>query len=152
MGYERRRDSFSISTDRDRLDVRAIHSFLSESAYWSLGISKSVVETAIANSLCFGMFDGDAQIGFARVVTDRATFAWLCDVYVLPEFRGRGLAAWMIDSVLEHPDLQGLRRVLLATRDAHGLYRQSGFGPLPNPDRWMIVADPDVYSRPSDGA
>ena len=152
MTFERRRDSFSITTQRDRLDVDAIHAFLSQEAFWSLGVPRSVVETAIEHSLCFGLFEDDAQIGFTRVVTDRATFAWICDVYVLAPYRGRGLARWMIDSVLEHPDLAGLRRILLATRDAHGLYRQCGFEPLPNPDRWMIIADPDVYRRKGGGS
>jgi GNAT superfamily N-acetyltransferase len=147
MGYERRRAEFSISTDRDSLDVGAIHEFLSKEAYWCLGIPRPVLEKAIDNSLCFGLYDGAAQIGLTRVVTDRATFAWLCDVYVLPAFRGRGLGRWMIESVLEHPDLQGLRRTTLATRDAHALYRACGFGPLPMPERWMAIADPDVYSR-----
>jgi len=147
-----REGRYLLSDDPALLDVSAIHAFLSEDAFWSLGIPRSVVEKAIENSLCFGMFDGDTQIGFTRVVTDRATFAWLCDVYVLSEFRGRGLARWMIESVLEHPDLQGLRRVLLATRDAHGLYRRCGFAPLPQPERWMIIADPDVYSRATGNA
>lgn len=147
MEYERKRGQFSISTDRDRLDIAAIHEFLSRESYWCLGIPRPVLETAIENSLSFGLYDGETQIGLTRVVTDRATFAWLCDVYVLPAFRGQGLARWMIESVLEHPDLQGLRRTILATRDAHALYRVCGFGPLPLPERWMVIADPDVYSK-----
>jgi GNAT superfamily N-acetyltransferase len=144
---DRRDGSFLVSDDKTRLDVGFIHAFLSEKAYWSSCIPRSVVEKAIDNSLCFGLYDGEAQIGFARVVTDRATFAWLCDVFVIPAFRGRGLARMMITSVLEHPDMQGLRRTLLATRDAHELYRACGFHPLATPESWMDIADPDVYSR-----
>jgi GNAT superfamily N-acetyltransferase len=149
---ERRDGRFSLSDDKTQLDVGLIHAFLSEEAYWCLGVQRPVVEKAIEHSLCFGLYDGDAQIGFTRVVTDRATFAWLCDVFVVSAFRGRGLARWMVESVLEHPDLRGLRRMVLATRDAHALYRACGFHPLPTPDRWMAIADPDVYSRGQEDA
>jgi GNAT superfamily N-acetyltransferase len=142
-----RRGRYTISTDKTRLDLSAIHAFLSNHAYWCLGIPRPVLEKAIANSLCFGVFEGDAQIGFTRAVTDNATFAWLCDVYVLPEHRGHGVARWMIECVLSHPDLRGMRRIVLATRDAHALYRKAGFEALPTPDRWMAIADPDVYTN-----
>ncbi len=127
---------YSISTDRSRLDLDAIHAFLARS-YWSAGVPRRVVETSIANSLCFGLFHGESQVGFARVVTDRATFAYLADVYVLEEHRGRGLAKWLVKTVLEHEDLQGLRRFMLATRDAHELYRRFGFKALSTPARMM---------------
>jgi GNAT superfamily N-acetyltransferase len=147
MGFERRRDQFCVSDEVERLDVDAIHAFLTKEAYWCLDIPRSVIAKGIEHSLCFGLYDGDAQIGFARAVTDRATFAWICDVYVLPESRGQGLATWMMECVLAHPDLQGLRRILLATRDAHKLYSGVGFGALPDPERWMAIADQDVYAK-----
>lgn len=136
---------YEISTDRARLDIGAIHAFLTQS-YWSPGIPRATVERAIANSLCFGAFQQGTQVGFARVVTDRTTFAYLCDVYVLEEHRGRGLAQQLMTRVVEHPDLQGLRRILLATRDAHGLYAKFGFKPLAAPEVMMEVHRPNVYS------
>jgi GNAT superfamily N-acetyltransferase len=136
--------NYEISTDKSRLDVDAIHAFLSK-AYWSPGVPREVVERAIANSICFGVFSDDAQVGFARVVTDKATFAYLADVYVLPEHRGHGLARRIMEQVMAHPDLQGLRRMMLGTRDAHGLYAMFGFKPLAIPDRMMEVHNPDVY-------
>lgn len=144
MFVEERRDNFLISTDPSRLDVRAIHAYLDRS-YWAAGIPMDVLERAIRGSLCFGLYDGDRQIGFARTVTDRATFAYLADVYVLESYRGQGLAKWMMRVIVAHPDLQGLRRFALATKDAHGLYAQFGFAPLARPDRHMEIARPDVY-------
>jgi GNAT superfamily N-acetyltransferase len=141
---EERRDNFLISTDPSRLDVRAIHAYLDRS-YWAAGIPMDVLERAIRGSLCFGLYDGDRQIGFARTVTDRATFAYLADVYVLESYRGQGLAKWMMRVIMAHPDLQGLRRFALATKDAHGLYAQFGFAPLARPDRHMEIVRPDVY-------
>jgi len=135
---------YEITTDPARLDVAAIHAFLSE-AYWSPGIPRAVIERAVANSICFGVLHDGAQVGFARVVTDRATFAYLADVYVLAEHRGRGLARRIMQAVIGHPELQGLRRMLLATRDAHGLYTRFGFKPLAAPDRMMEIHRPDVY-------
>jgi GNAT superfamily N-acetyltransferase len=140
------RGDYAISTDVQRLDVPAIHAFLSRS-YWSPGIALALVQRAIDHSLCFGLFHRDEQVGFARVVTDRASFAYLADVYVLEAHRGRGLSKWLIEVVRAHPDLQGLRRFLLATRDAHGLYRQFGFKELAYPSRLMEVLDLDVYAR-----
>lgn len=137
---------FTITDQWDRLDVDAVHRFLHDS-YWAKGISKSIVEKALRNSVCFGLFDGAAQIGFARAVTDRATFAYLADVFVLPSHRGRGLAKWLVSCVLAHPELQGFRRWMLATVDAHGLYRKLGFTPLTNTDRYMEIHDPNVYLR-----
>src|SRR4051812_20829395 len=118
---------YVISTDRERLDVRAIHEFLADESYWARGVTREVVEKSIANSLPFGAYRGDEQVGFARVVTDRATFAWLADVFVLPSARGGGLGKALIETVVGHPDVSGVRRHLLATRDAHGLYERFGF-------------------------
>jgi GNAT superfamily N-acetyltransferase len=136
--------TIEISCDRDRLDIDAIHEFLTQS-YWSPGVPKEVVCKAIANSLCFGVFQGTRQIGFARVTTDKATFAYLADVFVLEEFRGQGLGKRLIASVMAHPELQGLRRFMLATRDAHQLYARYGFTPIAAPSRLMEVLRPDVY-------
>jgi len=138
--------AITVDTDRSRLDVALIHRFLAGS-YWAQGIPRAVVEAAIEGSLCFGLYEGDRQIGFARLVTDRATFAYLADVFVVEERRGRGLANVLMDAVMAHPDVQGLRRWLLATRDAHRLYAQYGFRPLAAPDRFMERHDPDVYRR-----
>jgi GNAT superfamily N-acetyltransferase len=135
-----------VTTDPTRVDRDLAYEFLSQS-YWSKGIPRHVFERAIANSLCFSLYDGDSQIGFARVVTDRATFAYLADVFVLPSHRGRGLAKLLMEAVVAHSDLQGLRRWVLATRDAHGLYARYGFTPLQAPDRFMELWDPNVYQR-----
>jgi GNAT superfamily N-acetyltransferase len=141
--------SVVVDTDKDRLDLPVIHQFLTNS-YWARGIPIDVVERSIRNSLCFGLYDGDEQVGFARVVTDYATFAYLADVFVLESHRGRGLGKLLISAVMADPSLQGLRRWLLATRDAHSLYSQYGFTPLANPGRFMELHSPHVYS--SDGA
>jgi GNAT superfamily N-acetyltransferase len=137
--------SIVVDTDKDRLDLPAIHHFLTNS-YWASGIPFDVVERSIHNSLCFGLYDGDKQVGFARVVTDYATFAYLADVFVLESHRGRGLSKILISAVMADPSLQGLRRWLLATRDAHSLYSQYSFAPLTNPGRFMERNAPDVYS------
>jgi GNAT superfamily N-acetyltransferase len=134
-----------ISTDPRRLDVGVIHKFLAEDSYWSQEIPRSTVERAIANSLCFGVYHRTGQIGFARIVTDRSTFALVADVFILQAHRGKGLAKWLMQSVVEHEDLQGLRRLLLLTSDAHALYRQFGFESLGNPSRFMEVFRPDIY-------
>ncbi len=136
--------TYEITSDVSRFDIDAIHAFLAQS-YWSPGIPRRVVDRAISNSLCFGVFFGNEQVGFARVVTDRATFAYLADVYVLEAHRGKGLARRLMSEVMRHPDLQGLRRILLATRDAHGLYSKYGFAPLKAPGRMMEINNPDAY-------
>jgi GNAT superfamily N-acetyltransferase len=136
---------YSISCDRDKLDLGTVHGFLSTS-YWSPGLPIDVLRRAIAGSLCFGLYHGNAQVGFARVVTDKATFAYLCDVFVLEEHRGKKLGRWLMESVASHPDLQGLRRFVLVTRDAHGLYEQFGFRPLSRPEGYMELHRPDIYS------
>jgi GNAT superfamily N-acetyltransferase len=133
---EWRRGEYSISTERERLDLDIVHKFLSEEAYWSPGVPRDVVERSIENSLCFGLYHGAQQVGFARVVTDRATTAYLADVFVLSEHRGRGLGVWLVETVFSHPDLQGLRRFLLGTADAHALYERYGFRPA-DPTRMM---------------
>lgn len=142
---EAERDNFIISTDKSRLDVDVIQRFLVEDSYWANNRTREQTETAIANSICFGLYLDGIQIGFARVVSDHATFAYLGDVFVLDEFRGRGLSKWLMETVLAHPDLQGLRRWILATADAHGLYSQYGFNQLKHPDRWMERPAPDAY-------
>ena len=145
------RDGYFISTDPARLDVEAVHAYLTRS-YWAGGIPRETVVRALRGSLCFGLFHGTEQVGFARVVTDRATFAYLCDVYVLEGHRGRGLGKWLMGAVMAHPELAGLRRFLLATRDAHGLYAQRGFTPLARPETFMEIVRPDVYRTPPVGA
>jgi GNAT superfamily N-acetyltransferase len=135
---ELHRDGFSISTDKSKLDVGVIHEYLSERSYWAQGRPLDVVRTSIEHSVCFGVYDGDRQVGFARVVTDYATFAWLCDVFILESHRGRGLGKWLIACVVAHPDLHGFRNFLLATSDAHELYRKyGGFDSLEKPEKWM---------------
>ena len=143
--------SYEVTTDPTRFDVDAIHAFLSR-AYWSVNIPRSVIEKAIAHSLCFGVLCDGAQVAFARVITDRSTFAYLADVYVHEEHRGQGLSKRMMEAIVAHPDLQGLRRWLLATRDAHGLYAQFGFTPLANPDRLMEIVRVDPYGARSGAA
>jgi GNAT superfamily N-acetyltransferase len=133
-----------ISTDPTRIDVDAVHAYLTR-AYWCEGISKDLVAKAIAGSLCFSLLDGGRQIGFARVVTDKATFAYLCDVYVLEEYAGQGLGKRLMQSVQSHADLQGLRRFVLVTRDAHGLYKQFGFEPLQHPTSYMEIHHSTIY-------
>jgi GNAT superfamily N-acetyltransferase len=136
-----RRGDYLIATDRSRLDLEVIHSFLSTS-YWAPGRSIETVQLSIDNSLPFGIYKGTRQIGFGRVVTDYATLAWVADVFVLEGFRGQGLAKWLMDVMICHPDLQGLRRWVLATKDAHSLYEKTGFTELKRPERWMERHDP----------
>jgi Acetyltransferase (GNAT) family. len=136
---------FIISTDRARLQLDAIHKFLSEESYWARERTREQTETAVKNSLSFGVYRGEEQIGFARVVTDYATFAYLGDVYILEDFRGRGLSKWLMEVIVGHPDLQDFRRWILATRDAHTLYEKFGFTSLKHPERWMEKAAPNAY-------
>jgi N-acetylglutamate synthase-like GNAT family acetyltransferase len=135
-----------ISDRHDDIDLDVVHGFLSTEAYWCRGVPRAVLEKAIAHSLCFSAFLDGRQIGFARVVTDRATYAYLCDVFVLPGARGQGVSKAMMEAITAHPDLQGLRRFSLATADAHGLYARHGFEPLANPQRFMEIYRPGVYS------
>ncbi|MDB5802105.1 MAG: family acetyltransferase [Rhodocyclales bacterium] len=135
---------YIITTDQTRFDIAAIHAFLSQT-YWSPGVPRSIVEKAVANSLSFGILRGKEQIGFGRVVTDKATFAYLADVYVLEAHRGKGLSKRLIETIQAHGDLQGLRRFLLFTKDAHGLYAQYGFAELANPGRVMEKVGANLY-------
>jgi GNAT superfamily N-acetyltransferase len=138
---ERRLGPYCISTDKARLDLELIHRYLSGVSYWAQGRPRHTVEKSIAASMCFGVYEGSQQVGFARVVTDCATFAWLCDLFVVEPKQGQGLGKWLIESVIAHPQLQDLKLFLLATRDAHELYRQyGGFEELGEPERWMVRA------------
>jgi len=146
MHAEHHRDQFTVSTDPAKLDLNAIHHFLTN-CYWSEGIPKEIVERAVRHSLCFGLYEEEKQIGFARVISDFTTYAYLCDVYVLESFRGKGLGTWLMSCVMKHPDLQGLRRFTLLTRDAHGLYQKFGFAAAKNPSRYMEVHVADIYKK-----
>ncbi|HLQ10360.1 MAG TPA: GNAT family N-acetyltransferase [Ktedonobacteraceae bacterium] len=148
MVHEWRRGEYLISTDQERLDLATIHGFLTTS-YWAAGVPIEIVKRSIEHSLNFGLFQDDRQVGFARVITDYATFAYLADVFVLEPFRGRGLSKWLMQVIVAHPELQGLRRWMLLTRDAQGLYRQVGYTPLANPERCMERYFPDIYRSSS---
>jgi GNAT superfamily N-acetyltransferase len=141
-------NAFRISTDRAELDLERVHRFLSTEAYWSRGIPRETVERAIAGSLCFGGYvEGAGQVAFARAITDGATFAYLADVFVLPEHRGRGYSKQLVAAIMAHPQLHGLRRFMLATSDAHGLYGHYGFTAPAHPQALMEVLHPDVYAQ-----
>jgi GNAT superfamily N-acetyltransferase len=133
---------FLISNNNSLLDIDVIFQYLSKESYWAKGITRERIQRSIDNSLCFGVYHEKKQIGFARVITDKATFAYLADVFVLDAYRGKGLSKWLMQTVLAHPELTGLRRWVLATADAHGLYKQFGFGPLAVPERWMDIFTP----------
>lgn len=140
-------NEFLISTDKSKLDIDSIHAFLSTKAYWSLHIPKERVQKAIENSLCFGVYHKELQIGFARVISDYSTIAYLGDVYILEAFRGQGLSKWLMDTIMNYPDLQGLRRWILLTGDAHGLYQQFGWTALADSSKWMELHNKNVYSK-----
>jgi GNAT superfamily N-acetyltransferase len=140
------KDDFRISTDKNSVNAAYVHQQLNQT-YWAEGIPRDVVKKAIRGSLCFGVYHQQQQVGFARVITDEATFAYLCDVFIDEAYRGKGLGKWLMDVIMGYPTLQGLRRFMLATRDAHGLYEQYGFGPLTFTDRWMHIHWPDVYKQ-----
>ena len=142
---EWQKDEFVISTDRTRLQIDWIHKFLIEESYWAKERTAEQTETAIKNSLPFGVYQGENLVGFARVVTDYATFAYVGDVFITEEFRGRGLSKWLMETIVEYPDLQNLRRWILATRDAHALYEKFGFAALRFPERWMEKTAPNAY-------
>jgi len=144
--YERRHAGTVVSTDRSRLDVDLVHRVLS-GTYWAKDIPRDVVERSIAGSIAFGLFEEDRQVGFARVITDLATYAYLSDVFVLEECRGRGLGDWLVESILLHPQLQGLRRFALITRDAGPLYARHGFSAPASPSGYMEIVDRDVYAK-----
>lgn len=135
---------YTISNDKAKLDVEMVHDFLSKEAYWSKGIPMEKVKESIAHSLCFGVYDGNRQVGFARVISDYATVAYLGDVFILPAYRSKGLSKMLMNSIMQHPSLQGLRRWILLTGDAHGLYRQFGWSSIADPVRWMEIYDRNV--------
>ena len=147
MNREWSRDDFLISTDRSRLDMDVIHGFLDRS-YWAAGRTRETIRRSIENSVAFGVYEGGRQVGFARVITDYATFAWVADVFILEEYQGRGLSKWLMETMLSHPELQKFRRWVLATKDAHGLYEKFGFTPLMRPERWMERHDSSTEERP----
>ncbi len=144
MSYMIVKDNYTISTDKSKIDINYVHTFLSQS-YWSPGVRVQVVKKAMKGSLCFGVYynntqtpPGCRQVGYARIITDKATFAWLADVFIDENHRGNGLGKWLIETILSHPGLQDLRRILLATKDAHKLYEQCGFTLITNPERFMV--------------
>ena len=141
MDYAVTKDEYIISTDKNKIDTDYVHGFLTQS-YWSPGVPRETVKKAMQNSLCFGVYDNGRQIGYARMVTDTATFDYLADVFIVENYRGKGLGKWLVKVILAHPELQGLRRIILATRDAHSLYSQFGFVPFATPERWMVFSPP----------
>jgi len=143
---EFRKGEFTVTTDPALIDLDMVYGFLTE-CYWAKGIPREVVARSIENSLCFGMYADGKQIGFARVISDYATYAYIGDVFVLESFRGRGLGKWLMECIMQHPGLQGLRRWSLVTRDAHALYAHLGFTPLKRPQNYMELHDPDVYQK-----
>lgn len=150
MTFEKSRGPHRITSDRQELDLDAVHAYLTR-CYWAEGISKQRVAKSLEQSLCFSLKDGDRQIGFARVITDYATFAYLCDVYVVEEEQGKGLGTWLMQTVTSHPDLLNVRRFVLVTRDAHGLYEKVGFRALDHPSRYMEITRPDLYESAQGG-
>jgi GNAT superfamily N-acetyltransferase len=142
------KDDFTITTDPAKMDIDIIHGYLSRS-YWAQGVPRATVQKSIEGSLSFAVLYGSRQVGFARVITDKATFGYLSDVFILEEYRGKGLSKWLMEIILGHPELQNFRRFLLSTRDAHGLYRQYGFKDLVSPENWMQVYNPEVYKSNS---
>jgi len=149
---EFQQNGYTISTDPSRLDIDTIHAYLAEESYWASGIPLAIVKKSIENSLCFGVYEQVKQIGFARVISDQATFAWLCDVFILKPHRGRGLGKWLVRCVLSHPELQYLRSWVLVTQDAHGLYAQCGFKTTERPEAWMTIRNQDIYHQMNEGS
>ena len=143
MTYNIEKNNYLISTDKNKIDIDYVHGFLSKS-YWSPGVPTRIVKRAMKGSLCFGVYNNDKQVGYARMVADKATFAYMADVFIDEKHRGKGLAKWLVESILAHPQLQGLRRILLATKDAHKLYEQCGFTSINNPERYMVY-NPSAY-------
>ena len=149
-----KKEQFILTTDKSKLQIERMHRFLSQEAYWCLGIPLTVVKKAVDGSLCFGLYD-DAkkeapQIGYARIVSDKATFAWLCDVYIEKEYRGQGLSKWLMECLISHPELKDLRRICLATKDAHELYKKYGFEVTQTPGNWLEIKNNDIYKKIAD--
>ena len=147
--YEATKNDFIISTDRSKIDIAFVHDYLCNESYWAKNIPMDILKKSIEGSLCFSIYHQDDQVGFARVITDHATFAYLADVFISEKFRGRGLGKWLMQSIMDHPELQGFRRWMLATKDAHGLYAQFGFMPLDKPERIMRFSRFDGYPETS---
>lgn len=143
---EWQKENFIISTDKTKLNIPYIHRFLSEDSYWAANVPIEIVEQSIAHSICLGLYDGNKQIGFARIITDQATFGYLADVFIDNTYRGRGLSKWLMEVIMELPFISLLRRFMLATMDAHGLYQQFGFAPITFPERFMQVHRPGLYT------
>jgi GNAT superfamily N-acetyltransferase len=143
-----RKEKFVIDTNRKRFDLDLIHAFLSKESYWATGRSRATIERSIQNSISFGIYEGKKQVGFGRVITDYATFAWIADVFIIEQYRGHGFAKWLMETMISHPKLQGFRRWVLATKDAHELYRRFGFEELKRPERWMERRDPKTEEQP----
>ncbi|HVI49108.1 MAG TPA: GNAT family N-acetyltransferase [Chitinophaga sp.] len=143
--FESKEGDYVVSTDKTRLDIAVIHNFLANESYWAQKIPRSIVEKTIAGSLCFGLYHDDKMIGFARLITDYASFAYLADVFVVNEYRGKGLSKFLMRTITAYPELQSLRRWLLVTSDAHELYRQFGFTDIPNPEKFMQRHNPEIY-------
>jgi GNAT superfamily N-acetyltransferase len=144
---EWQKENFTISTDKNKLDIPYIHRYLSKESYWAANVPLDIVQRSIDQSLCFGIYDGEKQIGFARIITDEATFGYLADVFIDVSYRGRSLSKWLIQVILELPFIPVLRRFMLATRDAHGLYEQFGFTPITMPELFMQIHRPDAYKQ-----
>lgn len=145
--FEEKREEYLVSTDKSKLDINLIHNYLTNDSYWAQGITLDTVKTSIDNAVCFGLYENDMQIGFARVVTDKSTFGYLGDVFVLESHRGKGLSKWMMECILKHPELQGFRRWILLTRDAQDLYRKFCFVEFHDPKKCMELWDQDVYKK-----
>ncbi|PWT74752.1 MAG: GNAT family N-acetyltransferase [Bacteroidetes bacterium] len=146
---EWKREKFRISTKKKELNIEYIHHFISEKSYWAERVPREIVKKSIQGSVCFGLYDGKKQIGFARVITDKATFGYLADVFVDERYRGKGLGEWLMQVIMLHPKLQGFRNWMLSTKDAHGLYAKVGFKPLETPERIMRINVPDIYKKAS---
>ena len=147
MSFLQTNQGSELSDDKGRLDRAMLYDFLANQSHWARGIPEEVLEKAIAHSLCFGLYRGKVQAGFARVVTDQATFAYLCDVFILPKHRGKGLSSWMVEQVMTHPELQGLRKYALVTTHARRVYQRAGFRHLEFPERWLEIHHPDLYTK-----
>jgi GNAT superfamily N-acetyltransferase len=145
--YQFVHNGYLLSTDKNLLQIDVIHAFLSDKSYWAKDVPKNIVEKSLTNSLCFGLYFNDTQIGFARVISDYATFAYLCDVFVVDEHRGKGLSKWLMEKIMQHQDLQNLRRFTLGTRDAHGLYKKFGFREPDNSCNNMEIRESDIYTK-----
>ncbi|MEO4004741.1 GNAT family N-acetyltransferase [Flavobacterium sp. CAU 1735] len=139
--------AFTISTDKSKLDIAVIHHYLSQESYWSKDIPVARIQKSIENALCFGIFHGDQQVGYAKVISDFSTMAYLGDVFVLEAYRGQGLSKWLMETIMSHPELQDLRRWILLTADAHELYQKYGWKPIASPEKWMEIHRPDIFKN-----